>query len=156
MAEALQTCGSCGHATEPKTSPRAPTGLGTAGRALWRDVHGAYDLDPQDARVLREACRTLDEIRRVETVLDAAPSLVTRGSQGQDVGHPLLGELRSHRATYDKLMRTLALPDALGNTAPTTYQQRSQAANDARWAPRRAEKARQAEADVIELNRGSA
>lgn len=133
MAEAVTTCGNCGQPTGPKAVPRAPTGLGTDGRGLWRDVLGAYELDPQEVRILREAGRLLDEIRKVEAVLDAAPSLVTRGSQGQDVGHPLLAELRQHRAAYEKLMKALDLPDATGNSAPSDGQRRSATANAARW-----------------------
>lgn len=139
MSEARPTCGSCGQAAGSETPPRAPSGLGTAGKALWHDVTRAYALDPHERHVLREACRTADEIRRVEQALDAEPSLSAKGSQGQLVEHPWLGSLRNHRQTMDRLIARLNLPDAQGNVL-TEGQRRSATANGARWAERRAEK----------------
>jgi hypothetical protein len=141
MAVAARTCGECHQAVEPRKPPRVPRGLGSAGRELWRDVTGTYALDPHELHTLREACRTADEMERVRAEMDAAPSLLAKGSMGQAVEHPLLGTLRGHRATHDKLMARLRLPDMYGNVAPTAGQLRSVAASDARWGAHRAAKA---------------
>lgn len=125
---------------DPRPKPKAPAGLGAAGRAFWREITGTYGLDPHERRLLHEAARTVDELDRVRKALEQAPSLIAKGSMGQAVEHPLLGTLRQHRATLDKLIVRMSLPDGQGNVV-TDGQRRSRAANDARWAGRRAEKA---------------
>lgn len=119
--------------------PPVPSGLaaGGRGRTFWRDTVGTYTLDPHELRILAEACATLDEIDRVREALDEAPSLLAKGSMGQAVEHPLLGTLRSHRITFDKMIARLALPDSEGQAPQTTRQMASQRANDGRWATHR-------------------
>jgi hypothetical protein len=52
-----------------------PRGLGPEGRRLWRAVVERWDLDPHEALLLRQVCRTADLCERLEAVVAAeAPS----------------------------------------------------------------------------------
>lgn len=96
--------------------PRAPKGLGPAGRRLWRDVHrpdadGSHlELRPDELTVLAAAARTADELVALEAALADAPT-VTAGSKGQDRVHPLYGEVRAHRALLSTLLARLDIPE---------------------------------------------
>ena len=90
-------------------SPKPPVGLRARGRAIWRAVQGTYTLNPAEEATLAALARTLDEIADLEAAMAGQPMTVT-GSQGQPRPHPLLGEIRAHRALADKLQVSLALP----------------------------------------------
>lgn len=99
------------------SAPRAPKGLGSAGRRVWRDTVGEREdgsrlvLRPDELVLLEHFCRLADDADRLRGELADAPLTVT-GSMGQPVQHPLRGELHRTLATMDRLQRTLALPDA--------------------------------------------
>jgi hypothetical protein len=95
----------------PKRRNPAPPGLGVAGKRLWRNTFESYELNPTETVVLTEICHIMDEIGLLEAALASARSLTTKGSRGQVVAHPLLGELRQHRAIMRSLVRQLGLPD---------------------------------------------
>jgi hypothetical protein len=96
--------------TAKRANP-APPGLGIAGKRLWRNTSELYELNPTETVVLGEICHILDEITMLEAALASQRSLTTKGSRGQVVAHPLLGELRQHRAILRSLVRQLGLPD---------------------------------------------
>jgi hypothetical protein len=50
----------------PDEPPKAPTGLRAAGKRLWVAVANKYVLTPAEVSVLVEACRTSDELDRLE------------------------------------------------------------------------------------------
>jgi hypothetical protein len=88
---------------------RPPTGLKAPGR--WGAVVGPYVLTPAELAMLGEACRTADELDRLEKAVRALPDLVTTGSTGQLKPHPLLEEVRRHRLLLERLTSALNLPD---------------------------------------------
>lgn len=99
-----------------------PSGLGASGRALWREIAGqvAKDglvLDAREAVLLTMACREADQLAVVETALDGA-SLMVRGSQGQEVAHPLIGEARRSRTTIAALLGKIGLEDPMAAAGP--------------------------------------
>ena len=111
----------------------APRGLGRGGRALWRQVTAAHSgLSPAALRVLADACHEADVVDRLQEALAGAEPVVT-GSMGQQVPHPLLGELRQHRGLLGVLLKSLRLPDGDDGAA-----ERAKADSDAARAAARA------------------
>jgi hypothetical protein len=74
-------------------------------------VAGLYVLTPAELAMLGEACRTADEVDRLERAVRALPELVVSGSTGQPKAHPLLAEVRAHRQLLERLTSALNLPD---------------------------------------------
>lgn len=107
----------------------APRSLKAAGRKLWKATVEAYELRQDEQEVLRSACAEADLIVRMEDEL-ADADLTVKGSMGQLVPHPLVTELRQHRATQAALLRGLKLPDDA--SAGVANQQREAA--QSRWA----------------------
>lgn len=113
---------------------RKPSGIGTSGTPLWSAVTGTYELRPDELRVLEAACRTLDELNRIEKALTTAP-LTVKGSQGQEVAHPLLSQAVAHRRLYAGLVKQLDLPDEAGGSAvPSALSEKRRTAANMRWA----------------------
>lgn len=111
--------------------PRKPAGLADAGSALWSDLVGPYEFRPDELRVLEATCREADLIARMEDELDGA-AFTVKGSMGQPVANPMLGELRQHRALLERLLRALSLPDEEGRGAAKRSES-ARAAAEARW-----------------------
>lgn len=80
-----------------------PSGLGEAGRRLWTEVAPAWELRPDEAVILRDACRTVDVIADLEAEAAAAEGISNR--------LPLLRELRLQRLALVRLVARLDLPD---------------------------------------------
>ena len=119
------------------STPRPPQSLSAAGRRLWRGVVGAYELSPAEMELLRQACRTVDLLDRLDVELLDEPLTVT-GSTGQPRSNPLLASSAEQRRTLEGLMRDLALP------MPNEVEGRRRspaaaAAAQARWRERRAQ-----------------
>lgn len=110
----------------------APKNLAAAGNALWTSIADAYELRPDELRVLGQACREEDLIALMQVELDGSP-LMIGGSMGQQVVHPLVSEVRQHRTVLAALLRSLKLPDEQGEAK--VNQQRD--AGSASWASRR-------------------
>jgi phage terminase small subunit len=89
--------------------PRPPRGLGSAGRALWREVVRDYVLDPAEAAILLQMCRLSDELEAINDELSAQNACVP-GSRGQATVNPLIVEARLTSLTLAKLAKTLSLP----------------------------------------------
>jgi hypothetical protein len=80
-----------------------PDGLEATGKQLWDSVVEVYALTPSETATLGEACRTADELDRLERAVRALPDLMVTGSMGQLKPHPLLGEVRAPTATRTPL-----------------------------------------------------
>ena len=90
--------------------PQPPVRLGSRGRALWRQIHTGYLLDPVETELLCELCRVLDRCDQISAELDRASSLSVAGSAGQQRAHPLLGALESQQKLADRLASSLGVP----------------------------------------------
>lgn len=125
--------------TAKKAIPRAPGGLGDAGRAVWRritaDLGQQWELDARELLVLESAARQADLNRQLEDAL-TADGVTVAGSQGQRRLNAAATELRQGRIALERLLSSLALPGEDGH-AQTGAQRRAQAAAEARWGRRR-------------------
>lgn len=113
---------------------KVPAGLDAAGKALWRRIASRYAFRPDELAVLEDACRTRDTIAAMEKAwaADGRP-MTTRGSRAQLVAHPLITELRQHRAALALLLKQLKLPDEGSTDFSGIRSVRSRAAANARW-----------------------
>ena len=50
---------------------RAPRGLSSAGRKLWTDVTGDYELESHELLLLQNCCQTADVVAALQAQLDA-------------------------------------------------------------------------------------
>lgn len=114
------------------TAKRAPVKLKAAGRTLWRSVSDSYELREDERQALEAACRTLDELRRLEEALADAP-VVVKGSKGQTRTNPLFAEVRAHRLTLRQLLRSIGLVDEEGGGAGYTRSSAGSALARQRW-----------------------
>jgi hypothetical protein len=112
---------------------RPPSGLRAAGRRLWAAVVGPYVLTPAELEMLGQACRTSDELDRLERAVRALPELTTIGSTGQVRPHPLLSEVRSHRLLLERLTSALCLPDDDQLTGDRASTKHARTAAQGRW-----------------------
>lgn len=106
-----------------------PRGLKAAGRKLWKATTDKYEMREDELVTLKAACAEADLIDRMEKELQTE-SLTVEGSMGQLVAHPLVQELRQHRATMARLLIGLKLPD--DDSGMGGVNQQRDAAN-ARW-----------------------
>lgn len=97
----------------PKTLHHAsPDTLGAAGKALWESIASEYELRPDEVATLEDACLITDVIASLEVAwADDGRPMTTKGSMGQLVIHPLIGEIRTQRMARNTLWRQLKLPD---------------------------------------------
>lgn len=93
-------------------SKKSKPSLAEAGERLWDEVSSAFELRADELRLLEQACKTLDMIARLEDAWsELGCPMVSTGSMGQEVIHPLIGELRAQRAAFDRLRAALKLTD---------------------------------------------
>ncbi|HET6917401.1 MAG TPA: hypothetical protein VFH56_15015, partial [Acidimicrobiales bacterium] len=91
-----------------------------------------YELRPDELPVLEYACNTRDMIDTLRQSWEAdGRPMTARGSTGQLVIHPLIGEIRVQQLTYEKLRSALKLPELDGGAE--TNQNRDAA--NASWQP---------------------
>jgi hypothetical protein len=114
------------------TPAAAPETLDDAGVAMWESIASKYALRPDEVHRLEAACRTADMVARLEEAwAERGYPMVSSGSMGQEVIHPIIGELRAQRAALNTKLIALKLPDLDGGEM--TNQNRD-AANSS-WQP---------------------
>jgi len=86
-----------------------PKDLQGRGRALWRSILEDYDLSRAELALLREACRTADELEALRSAVLAA-EVLTEGSTKQPVVNKVYDELRKHREALTRLLAAMDLP----------------------------------------------
>ena len=113
-------------------SPKPPDGLETAGKQLWDSVIATFVLNAGETEILRQACRTSDEITSLETELRGS-SLVVAGYAGQPRPNPLLKIIQDHRLLLRRLVDSLALPDEGQESGLRPGQAHARRAAEGRW-----------------------
>lgn len=115
-------------------SSTPPKTLGAAGSRLWRRIVPTYSLRPDELATLEDACTITDMIAELEQawVEDGRP-MTARGSTGQLIIHPLIGEIRTQRMARNALWRQLKLPD-LPDAQPHPRLNQQREAASSRWA----------------------
>lgn len=112
-------------------NPKPPTTLSAAGKSLWNDVVGKYELRPDERRTLEDACSASDMLAELtQAWSDLGRPYISTGSMGQEVEHPLIGSIDKQRKARQTFIRQLKLPDDPAAGRPN--QQR--AAAQSRWA----------------------
>jgi hypothetical protein len=109
---------------------RPPKGLLRAGRALWRDVQSKYVLDPAELAVLLQMCRLGDQLERLQDEFSGQNAATVKGSRGQPVLNPLLGEIRLTSLALAKLAAALDLPQPKSSGAGNRRRGRLQSVGD--------------------------
>lgn len=126
--------------TADKAKPRTPTGLGAAGKALWRRLVVTFDFAEHELALLEVACRQADDVAALEKVI-AKDGIVVPGSAGEPRLNGAVAEVRQGRLALGKLLGQLALPDEDDRPLTAASLQARKAA-DARWSRKRAERER--------------
>jgi hypothetical protein len=116
----------------PEESPKPPDGLETTGRHLWDSVTATFELNAGEIAILRQACRTADEITLLEAELRGS-SLVVAGYAGQLRPNPLLKIIQDHRLLLRRLVDSLALPDEDQESGMRPGQRHARTAAQGRW-----------------------
>jgi hypothetical protein len=112
---------------------RPPSGLKASGKRLWLSVADRYVLTAAEVEMLGQACRTADELDRLEKAVRELTELTTTGSTGQLKPHPLLAEVRADRTLLERLTTALCLPDEDQEVGLRPGQKHGQRAIRARW-----------------------
>lgn len=104
---------------------KAPVGLSAGGRALWRDITDAHDLDAAQLVQLTEACRAKDRLDKLDDVLRGDGhtwmQLVEDFKSDQVSELRITGALKEANATANLLKQLLAalrLPDEVTGKKP--------------------------------------
>ena len=112
---------------------RAPQVLEKRGRQIWKSLSEKYEFDDHEREVLLEFCRVLDRIDSLSGRVDSDGVMIA-GSQGQQVLHPAVAEIRQQQQAAGRLLTQLNLPDAEGDVALSRQiSSQAQAAANARW-----------------------
>lgn len=109
----------------------APESLDDAGRALWETITGKYALRADELVTLEDVCAATDLIAMLDKEWRAlGRPVISTGSMGQEVEHPLIGSIDKQRKMRNLLWRQLKLPDDAGAERPNQQRQAAQS----RWA----------------------
>lgn len=118
--------------------PKPPAHLSDAGKALWTDVVGEYDLRVDELRVLASACVAADmESEFLKAWADLGRPYMSKGSMGQEVEHPMIGSIDKQAKAKAGHLRQLKLPEDGGSGEDAGDRStKARAAANARWSRR--------------------
>lgn len=94
--------------------PRAPQGLGPAGRRLWRSVLAEFELSEHERVLLQQSCRVVDELDAFAEVIAREGVMAPDGARA----HPAVVESRQLRLALTRLLATLRMPAGLDEGVP--------------------------------------
>ncbi|WP_369069267.1 hypothetical protein [Kineococcus terrestris] len=106
---------------------RSPVGLGSGGRALWKSVTEAHELDSTQEVQLVEACRAKDRLDKLDDLLrgetETWVKLVVESEPGEavEVSVQVNGALSAANSTatiLKQLLAALRLPDEVSGKRP--------------------------------------
>lgn len=113
--------------------PSPPSHLERAGREIWKSIVAKYELRADELVTLEDACGASDMLVALEEMWrESGRPMMSKGSMGQEVEHPLIGSIDKQRKTRNNLLAKLKLPDDSGGETAVPNQQRSAA--QSRWA----------------------
>jgi hypothetical protein len=95
-------------------------------------VRAEFELRPDEVAVLLEAGKVSDNCDRIAAELVKAP-LVTTGSTGQPVVHPLVRALQDERQLLARLLAQIGLTDLDDGWSGLSSSARGRKAAMARW-----------------------
>jgi P27 family predicted phage terminase small subunit len=89
--------------------PKAPAGLGAAGRAVWSHVWRECPWVEEEHRlVVGRLCELYDDRAAMKKAV-ASAGYTSTGSTGQPVEHPLLGTIRATEVAINRVERQLGI-----------------------------------------------
>jgi hypothetical protein len=109
---------------------RAPAGLASRGRRLWREMHEVAEFNPAETVLLEEACRIADRLDRLDAALSGREFL--RVEQDDDGDYVVRVDGALAAASRDanvlkQLVAALRLPDEATGKRPQRRGPRTQA-----------------------------
>ena len=91
--------------------PKPPPGLSSRARRFWTETLIECELNTAGMAALESAVQTMTVIDQTMREWKKAGSpMMSRGSMGQEVEHPMLASLRSNRAALDRHIKAMGLP----------------------------------------------
>lgn len=102
-------------------APKAPAGLASRGRRLWREMHEVAEFNPAETVLLEEACRLTDRLDRLDAVLNGREFL--RVEQDENGDYVLrvegaLGAASRDANVLKQLVAALRIPDEVSGKRP--------------------------------------
>lgn len=119
------------------SAPKAPRGLGAAGKRLFKaviaDLPDGLEFADSELEVLAMAARQADTVADLEAVV-ATDGVMSTGSTGQATVHPAIAEARQGRGAVARLLASLAVDASVASSAasPAARQAWAQAERERR------------------------
>jgi hypothetical protein len=98
-----------------RTDDQPPRHLSARAAELWQQTIQSYALEPTELALLRLALEALDRAEQARLIL-ADEGIVSTGRYGQKLAHPAVSIERDSRLAAARLLKQLALADALGES----------------------------------------